>query len=72
MWLNHLTLRNFRNYIDLEVQFPDSVNLLVGSNAQGKTNLWRLFTSRVRPNHIGQTLTGELVHHDSDWFFSSS
>ena len=69
MWLNHLTLRNFRNYIDLEVQFPDSVNLLVGSNAQGKTNLLEAiyFTSTAKSHRTNSDR--ELVHHDSDWFF---
>ena len=69
MWLNHLTLRNFRNYIDLEVQFPDSVNLLVGSNAQGKTNLLEAiyFTSTAKSHRTNADR--ELVHHDSDWFF---
>ena len=69
MWLDHLTLRNFRNYIDLEVQFPDSVNLLVGSNAQGKTNLLEAiyFTSTAKSHRTNSDR--ELVHHDSDWFF---
>ena len=39
MNLNKLTLRDFRNYEVLDVDFEPGVNLIVGNNAQGKTNL---------------------------------
>ena len=39
MKINRLKLRNFRNYEELEVNFGDSLNVFVGKNAQGKTNL---------------------------------
>ena len=39
MNLNELNLRNFRNYAQLNLQFEPGVNLIVGNNAQGKTNL---------------------------------
>ncbi len=39
MNLNNISLRNFRNYEDLQLDFEPGVNLIVGDNAQGKTNL---------------------------------
>jgi len=39
MKLKHLSLVTFRNYMTLEIDFDPGVNLLIGSNAQGKTNL---------------------------------
>ena len=39
MQLNKLKLRNFRNYEELELEADPGVNLIVGNNAQGKTNL---------------------------------
>lgn len=39
MKLDRLTLRNFRNYESLNGSFSPGVNLIVGDNAQGKTNL---------------------------------
>ena len=39
MKINTLKLKNFRNYDDLEVNFGNSLNIFVGKNAQGKTNL---------------------------------
>ena len=39
MRLIDLTLENFRNYSCTRVEFDPGVNLIVGDNAQGKTNL---------------------------------
>lgn len=39
MYLETLELHNFRNYDDLNVEFGSGVNVLLGENAQGKTNL---------------------------------
>ena len=39
MKLSKLVLRDFRNYVNLELDLDPGVNLIVGDNAQGKTNL---------------------------------
>ncbi len=39
MWLKKLTLLNFKNYIEAELEFSDSVNAFTGDNGAGKTNL---------------------------------
>lgn len=39
MLIKHISLANFRNYETAEVSFAPGVNLLVGPNGQGKTNL---------------------------------
>lgn len=39
MVLRRLQLKDFRNYAEQEVTFSDGMNLLMGDNAQGKTNL---------------------------------
>ena len=39
MYLKHLSLNKFRNYQSAEVVFEPGINLLVGRNGQGKTNL---------------------------------
>lgn len=39
MHVKHLTLSNFRNYQTVELPLNQGINLLVGRNGQGKTNL---------------------------------
>lgn len=39
MYIKDLHLTNYRNYQDLQLSFADKVNVIIGENAQGKTNL---------------------------------
>ncbi|TVP59933.1 MAG: DNA replication/repair protein RecF [Nodularia sp. (in: Bacteria)] len=39
MYLKNLHLRQFRNYLDQKVEFTAAKTILVGNNAQGKSNL---------------------------------
>ena len=39
MQINRLNLQNFRNYAEQTVEFSPDSNVIVGENAQGKTNL---------------------------------
>lgn len=39
MYLEKLALLNYRNYESLNINFAAQINILLGSNAQGKTNL---------------------------------
>ena len=39
MIVSKLTLRNFRNYGWVELEFAPGLNIIVGDNAQGKTNI---------------------------------
>lgn len=39
MWLKNITLLNFKNYADADLHFSKTVNVFVGNNGAGKTNL---------------------------------
>ena len=39
MRLSNLKLKNFRNYHETKLEFSPNINVLIGENAQGKTNL---------------------------------
>ena len=39
MWLKNLSIKQFRNYQNTEIEFNPKLNVFVGRNAQGKTNL---------------------------------
>lgn len=39
MKVNKIILRNFRNYVNLTLDFTQSITIFIGNNAQGKTNI---------------------------------
>ncbi|MBQ4466986.1 MAG: DNA replication/repair protein RecF [Firmicutes bacterium] len=39
MYIKNLKIKDFRNYEVLDLEFNEKVNIIIGSNAQGKTNL---------------------------------
>jgi DNA replication and repair protein RecF len=52
MHVKHLTLSNFRNYSTVELPLAQGINLLVGKNGQGKTNLAEaIFYSATLSSH---------------------
>lgn len=58
MKINRIILENFRNYKLLELDFNESRNIIVGENAQGKTNLIEAiylaaFARSFRTNNAG-------------------
>ena len=67
MRLNQVYLENFRNYQSIQAEFDEKVNLLVGDNAQGKTNL----LEAVYITSIGRSFRtnkdSDLVRFDADF-----
>ncbi len=61
MKLNNITLENFRNYSAASVDFDPGVNLLVGANAQGKTNLLEAIAYLGSGRAFRTLKSGELV-----------
>jgi DNA replication and repair protein RecF len=55
MRLIHLSLHNFRNYARLDLDLPSGVAVLLGDNAQGKTNLLEAiyYLATTRSPHAG-------------------
>ena len=39
MYVKYLQLKNFRNYDELVIELNKDINVFVGDNAQGKTNI---------------------------------
>ena len=61
MQLNELLLRNFRNYEIAHFSFEPGVNLIVGNNAQGKTNLLEAIGYLGSGKSFRAQKTGEMV-----------
>src|SRR5438105_15133460 len=72
MHLAHLRLRDFRNYARLDVDFVPGVHLLLGDNAQGKTNVLEaiyLIATLRSFRGVGGT---QMVRHGQKGYFVGS
>ena len=67
MRLSNIALRNFRNYEDLKLDFAPGVNLIVGDNAQGKTNLLEAIAYLGSGKSFRAQKTGEMVRFSADF-----
>ena len=55
MYVRSIKLRNYRNYNELNLELSPSINIFLGANAQGKTNIveavcyasWAVRTGRM-------------------------
>lgn len=62
-----LTLQHFRSYREYSVELGDGVNIIVGPNGSGKTNLLEaLFV--LSTGHSFRGADRDLPMHGSDWF----
>ena len=67
MNLNKLTLRDFRNYEKISLDFSPGVNLIVGDNAQGKTNLLEAICYLGSGRSFRAQKTGEMVRFGAEF-----
>ncbi len=67
MKLNNIRLENFRNYRESQVEFDPGVNLIVGDNAQGKTNLLEAVAFLGSGKAFRAQKTAELVLFGADF-----
>lgn len=67
MTLETLCLRGFRNYRELSVNLVPGVNLIVGDNAQGKTNLLEAVTYLATGRSFRTRREQELILRGADF-----
>ncbi len=67
MNLTELELRNFRNYEQVNVSFTPGVNLIVGDNAQGKTNLLEAISYLGSGKSFRAQKTAEMVRFGAEF-----
>ncbi len=68
MFLQRLTLSNFKNYVEAEMQFSEKINCFIGENGAGKTNIldaiYYLSFCKSYFNAIDQ----QNIRHDESFF----
>ena len=67
MNLTEMELRNFRNYEHVKLDFDPGVNLIVGDNAQGKTNLLEAISYLGSGKSFRAMKTSEMVRFRQDF-----
>ena len=67
MKLNKIRLENFRNYENFSAEFDPGVNLWVGQNAQGKTNLLEAVAFLGSGRAFRTQKIGELIRFGGDF-----
>ena len=67
MNLKEISLRSFRNYEEMTVDFEPGVNLIVGDNAQGKTNLLEAISYLGSGKSFRAQRTSEMVRFGADF-----
>ncbi len=67
MKINQITLKNFRNYKDCFVEFDPFINIFIGKNAQGKTNLLEAIYILSMSKSFKTNLIEELIYFGEDF-----
>ncbi len=69
MHLAHLRLRNFRNYARLDVDFVPGFHLLLGDNAQGKTNVLEAIYLMATLRSFRGVGGAQMIRHGQKGYF---
>ena len=69
MHLAHLRLRDFRNYRRLDLDFQPGFHLLIGDNAQGKSNLLEAIYLLATLRSFRGIPGAQMVRHDQPGYF---
>ncbi len=69
MHLEHLRLRDFRNYVRLDADFSPGFHVLLGDNAQGKTNILEAIYLLASLRSFRGVGSGQMVRHEAKGYF---
>jgi len=67
MHIEELKLKNFRNYSDRTISFDDKINVIIGENAQGKTNLMEAIYVLAFTKSHRTSKEKELIQWEKDY-----
>ena len=67
MHIERLALKNYRNYTSLDLSFSSKINVLIGENAQGKTNIMEaIYVLSMAKSHR-TSKDRELIRWDQEY-----
>jgi DNA replication and repair protein RecF len=68
MYLRKLSLTNFKNYTDAELEFSPRINCFVGNNGVGKTNILDAIHYLSLTKSFFNNIDSISIHHGEDYF----
>ncbi len=68
MYLQHLVLTNFKNYVEAELDFSVKINCFIGNNATGKTNILDAIYYLSFCKSYFNAVDTQNIRHNEDFF----
>ena len=68
MFLKKLTVTNFKNYSETDLEFSEKVNCFVGDNGEGKTNLMDAIHYLSFCKSYFNPIDSQNIRHNEDFF----
>ena len=68
MYLDRLTLSNFKNYVESDLSFSPKMNCFVGDNGVGKTNILDAIHYLSLTKSYFSPVDSNSVRHGEDYF----
>jgi DNA replication and repair protein RecF len=69
MIIKRLKLKNWRNYQAEEIRWDDSLNIIYGRNAQGKTNLLEAISYLGLASSFRDAADTDLIYREQEYFY---
>ena len=64
MYISHIKVKGFRNFKDSDIEFNDGLNVLIGHNNAGKTNLLKALQLVIEPHYRYRRLNANDFNRD--------
>ncbi|QNO14996.1 DNA replication/repair protein RecF [Alkalicella caledoniensis] len=72
MYIKKIHVNNFRNYKNIDIEFKNDINIFLGNNAQGKTNLLEAIYFLSLGKSLRNYHKDDLIHWDKQYFYIKS
>ena len=69
MYLNNLLCHNYRNLTDMELFFSEKINIFIGNNGQGKTNLLEAIYFMSLTKSFKTTKVSDIIAFEKSSFY---
>lgn len=69
MYINKISLKNFRNYSSATISFSPEYNFLTGDNGVGKTNILEAVSVSSNIRSFRNSPDDDLIHWGENWYY---